>query len=183
MDPSPAPHRRALLQYVAAWLVAGAIVAVLGLALLRGGEAEEVSLPPVRETKLEDAAMLAGCELRRDTEGRIEQPPVAGPPTETAIRPAIYTSLPSRAALIGALRRGIIVIHYRPSIGEEQIEELNRLHEAVPEGTIITPNPQMPYEAAATAWQRLLGCRKFEQRAVDAIRLFRGRYIGLGIAG
>lgn len=183
MDPSPAPHRRALLRYVAAWLVAGAIVAVLGLALVPGPDPEEVTLPPVRETKLEDAAMFAGCELRRDAAGRIQQPPVTGPSTATAIRPAVYTALPSRAALVGALRRGIIVIHYRPSIGEEQIEQLERLHEAVPEGTIITPNPHMPYEAAATAWQRLLGCRSFEQAAVDAIRLFRGRYIGLGTAG
>lgn len=176
------PQRRALLRYVVAWLIAGAVVAVIGLQLLPGPDATEVSLPPVRETKLEDAAVGARCELRHHTPGRAQNPPVAGPPTAAATRPGVYTTTPSRAGLVGALRRGIIVIHYRPSLVREQIQQLERLHGAVPEGTIVAPNPDMRYEAAATAWRRLLGCRRFEEQTVDAIRLFRGRYLGLGPA-
>ncbi len=137
-------------------------------------------MPPVQETKLEDAATAAGCELRHDILGRVQDPPVAGPRTTAPTRPGVYTKIPQQTALIGALRRGIIVIHYRPSLPREQIEQLERLHEALPEGTIVTPNPKMPYEAAATAWQRLLGCRRFREESMDAMRLFRGRYIGLG---
>ena len=43
------------------------------------------------------------------------------------------------------------------------------------------PNPEMPYEVAATAWTQLMGCKKYEGAAtLDAIRDFRDTYRGLG---
>ena len=38
----------------------------------------------------------------------------------------------------------------------------------------------MRYEVAVAAYRRLLGCTRFTDAAIDAIRLFRGRYIGIG---
>ena len=51
--------------YVLAWLAGTAVVAALAIVLLDDGEPEDVSLPPIRETRLLDAAREAGCELRR----------------------------------------------------------------------------------------------------------------------
>jgi len=33
---------------------------------------------------------------------------------------------------------------------------------------------------AVVAWRRVLGCREYARGAPDAIRLFRGRFIGSG---
>lgn len=178
--PSQPPHRRALARYVALWLVAGAAVAVIGLQLLRGaGENEPVVLPPLRETELVAASRTAGCDLRRERGARALQPAVSGPPA-IAGRPGVYEQTPPPDALIGALRRGIIVIHYRPSLADEPIAQLQRLQAAVPRATIVTPNENMRYEVAVTAWRRLLGCDHFREATIDAIRFFRGRYVGLG---
>lgn len=167
------------MRYVAVWLLAGAVVAFVGLQLLRGAGDDEGGLPPVRETELVDASRTAACELRRPRRDQALQPPVSGPPGITS-RPGVYEQAPPPAALIGAIRRGVIVIHYRPSLGEEPLAQLQRLQEAVPGGTIVTPNESMPYEVAVTAWRRLLGCRSFRDETLDAIRFFRGRYIGSG---
>ena len=46
---------------------------------------------------------------------------------------------------------------------------------------LIFPNPDMPYEVAATAWTQLIGCKKYEGAAtLDAIRAFRDTYRGQG---
>ena len=166
------------MRYVAAWLLAGGIAAVAGLQLLRGAAAE-VSLPPVRETELLSASTAARCELRRDRTVRV-LPRVDDGPRRSASRPGVYEQTPPQAELVGAIRRGIIVIHYRPSLGEQQVEQLRRLQKAVPRGTILTPNPDMRYAVAVTGWRRLLGCHRFRKQTMDAIRFFRGRYIGSG---
>ena len=46
---------------------------------------------------------------------------------------------------------------------------------------LFFPDPDMPYEVAATAWQQLLGCKTYEGEAtLDAIRDFRATYRGFG---
>ncbi len=164
---------------MAVWLLAGAAVAVIGLQLLRGAADEHVGLPPLREAELIDASRTAACELRRERPGQALQPAASGPPA-SAGRPGIYEQMPPPTALIGALRRGLIVIHYDPSLDEERIEQLQRLQEAVPKATILTPDDDMRYAVAVTAWRRLLGCDRFRDATVDAIRFFQGRYIGSG---
>lgn len=147
--------------------------------LLRLGRETEVSLPPVRQTELTEAAAAAGCELRGDRPGQPLEPPIVGPRANPA-RPGIYSRPITSSTLIGAIRAGTIVIHYRPPLAEDSVEQLRKLQEAVPGGTIVAPNQRMRYTIAVTAWRRLLGCRRFDRGALDAVRLFRGRFIGLG---
>ena len=43
------------------------------------------------------------------------------------------------------------------------------------------PNPDMPYEVAATAWTQLMGCKRYEgAKTLDAIRDFRDQFRGRG---
>ncbi len=175
----PPPHRRALLRYVAVWLVGGVIVAIGGLQLLRHEGRDEVSLPPIRDADLIDASRTAGCELRHERRGQLLRPAVAGPPAP-AVRPGVYTATPPQSSLIGAIRRGIVVIYYRRSLQRDHVEQIERLQESIPEAILVTPNEKMKYEVAATAWRKLLGCRSFRDRTLDAIRFFSGRYIGSG---
>ena len=46
---------------------------------------------------------------------------------------------------------------------------------------LMFPNPEMPYEVAATAWTQLMGCKTYEgATTLDAIRDFRDTYRGRG---
>jgi hypothetical protein len=184
MDPSwqSSEHRPArwpaLVFYVVSWLAIGAAVAGVVIALLHGAD-DEVELPPVRATELTRAADAADCRLRRGGQRASAAPAVEGPRAAPA-RGGTYTRALPEAGLVGAMRRGAIVIHYRRDLGEDDVERLETLQQTLPRATILVPHEGMPYRLAATAWRRLLGCRQLSARTLDAIQLFRGRYVGQG---
>lgn len=161
--------------YGAAWAAVTAALALAVVTLVDGDES--VTLPPVVEIDLTAAARSAGCVLRQGD--RLDPSvPVSGSAGRPA-EPGFYEDPLPADALVGALRRGIIVIHYRRDLPAGTVRELRLVQRAVPAGTIVTPNDEMRFVVAATAWRRGLGCSRVTDRAVDAVRLFRGRYIGL----
>ncbi len=170
------------MRYVLAWVLAGALgvgAAVLALGGDGGGDGPEgVTVPPVQEVELATAARRAGCDLRQGDRGArgLAVAGRAGP----AVRPGAYPSAPPDAGLLGALRRGAVVIHHRPGLPAELVERLDAVRRAVPRGTVLVGNPRMRFAVAVTAWRRLLGCRSATGPAADAIQLFRGRYLGSG---
>lgn len=173
--------RLATLAYTATWLVATAAIVGVLLAVLDSGEPEEVSLPPVHETELRRAAQRAGCELRRAGSGDRLNPPVVGGAGALPAAPGFYVDdAPSVSSLLAALREGVVVVQFR-GVDEAALELLRDLQEAVPEGTIVAPNETgMPFAVALTAYRRLLGCRELNRSSLDAIQLFRGRFVGSG---
>jgi hypothetical protein len=176
------PARRALVRYALAWLAAGGIGVALLVAVLDDTD-RSVELPPVQGVDLVATARAAGCELRGPTGVRGLKPPVEGPRGGSPARgPCIYERPPPSEALTTALRRRVVVIHYAARLpGRDDVDELRNLQAAVPEGTIVTPNgTAMRYEVAVTAWRRLLGCPRFSPKALDAVQLFRGRFLGEG---
>lgn len=175
-DPTPKFAFRALLVYGAIWMAMTAAVA-FGVTWLVDGE-ESVTLPPVRAVGLTAAASDAGCVLRSG-DGASAAVPVSGGTSEPAA-PGFYEDRPPAASVVGALRRGAIVIYYRPDLPGGFVGELRLVQRAMPAGTIVAPNVDMRFAVAATAWQRLLGCHRLTDRTFDALRLFRGRYVGRG---
>jgi hypothetical protein len=177
----PSGPRLALAAYIAAWLAGAAVIAGVTLALIGGDDDERVAVPPVREIELTKAARLAGCELRRVPSDQASNPPVDGPDRVDPTRAGYYEEPPATPSLTAALRVGIVVIQFRDGLDEQSVEELKTIQQAAPDGTIVTPNATgMPYEVAAAAYRRLLGCDEYTEGAVDAIQLFRGRWIGSG---
>lgn len=173
-----------LIRYVVLWLAGGALVAGLGLTLIGSDDPDVVRLPPVRQTALSTAAREARCELRDATRTDRLNPPVVGRAASVPAAPGIYGEPLDPEALVAALERGDIVYHYRPQLTAARVDQLEAVQQAVPDGTILAPNGTgMPYEVAATAWGQLLGCERFTDASIDAMRLFRGRFIGLGRAG
>jgi hypothetical protein len=84
------------------------------------------------------------------------------------------------ASLLAAMREGVVVIQFR-GLASSDVSLLRSLQEAIPSGTIVAPNDTgMPFAVAVTAYRRLLGCRALNESSVDAIRLFRGRFVGSG---
>ena len=177
-SPRPRASVRGVLTYVLGWGLVAVLVVVVVTALVRDGE-EEVALPPIEATDLAVAASEAGCLLRSGPvrESGLE---VDGPSGRPA-HPAVYDAPgPSARAIVAALRRGTIVIDYRPDLREEIVDDLTALQRAVPRATIVAPNARMRYSVAARTWRRLLACPRLGAQVTDAVRLFRGRYIGSG---
>jgi hypothetical protein len=172
--------RIATLAYVSAWVVAAAVVIGMVLAVLDGGRPDEVSLPPVHDTELDQAAREAGCELHQARRGERLNPAVVGGFGAIPARPGVYEESPGAPALLAALRDGVIVIQFR-GLDSEDVELLRTVQAAVPDGTIVAPNDtDMPFAVAVTGYRRLLGCPQLSEQSIDAIQLFRGRFVGTG---
>jgi len=172
--------RLATFAYAAEWMLAATLIIGVLLAALDTNEPAEVSLPPILETELSHAARDAGCELHRARPGERLNPPVLGGVGAMPARPGFYEESPAASSLLAALRDGVIVIQFR-NLDGAGIELLHDVQQAVPEGTIVAPNDTgMPFVVAVTSYRRLLGCREFDKSAIDAIQLFRGRFVGSG---
>jgi len=176
-----ATSRRGLLLYAAVWLVAAAAAVGIVFAAFGGEDADTVSVPPLRETELVTAAGESRCVLRRADAGEQLNPPVDGPAGGQTVKGGFYDKPVSTDHLTSAVRRGIIVIQFRDGLSDHDIDALKTLQKAVPEGTIVAPNgTRMPFEIAVVAYRRLLGCPRFTTQSLEAVQLFRGRFMGSG---
>jgi hypothetical protein len=169
-----------LLMYAVGWLAGVGLLVALVLLVFGSGD-DSVSVPPVRETELADAAVRGRCELRVARTGERLNPPVDGPAGVAPAKPGFYDRPVSSPALAAAVRRGIVVIQFRRDLDGRGKNSLKSLQAAVPTGTIVAPNgTNMRFELAVTAYRRLLGCPRFTDRTLDAVQLFRGRFLGSG---
>jgi hypothetical protein len=178
----PVSSSRRALAYALRWLTAGAAVAVGVIALLGGGDeprrSAPVVLPPVREIALLDAVRHSNCRLRRLHRGSALTR--AGPRTDAAT-PGSYRTALRASALGAALRRGIIAIQYHPRVPHHVVDQLTVLQRAVPRGTIVAPLGTPAADAlVVAAYGRVLRCPRADDTALNALRLFRGRYVGTG---
>lgn len=175
-------RRWPVARYALGWLSAAAIV-VVTVALVMGSGPEP---PPSSPAQLERAARGADCTLRRDagsssrTTVEVMQPPTFGPPGPAA-EPGIYSRSPSPRELVGALRRGTIVVQYRPDLGRRVVTLLRREFGRPPPATIVTPDATgMRYAVAVTAWTRLLGCAAVTDDALEVAHGFEALYRNTG---
>jgi Protein of unknown function (DUF3105) len=180
---------RVKLAAAAAALFVGGILVALALAgqsepseFASGGQ-----VPPRQETDLDRAARNASCELREfseegdgETAEPVEyrsDPPHSGPHhPEVAQDGAYYADPPAAPSIVHALRHGRIVIWFDPNLGEDEKADLYALFQEDSPHMMMAPRGSMPYEVAATAWTRRLGCERFETASFDALRAFRERY-------
>ena len=82
---------------------------------------------------------------------------------------------------VHSLEHGRIDIQYSPDLPEDQQLELKGLFDEDYDGMLLFPNPDMPFDVAATAWTQMMSCPTYEGRAtLDALRAFRDTYRGQG---
>jgi hypothetical protein len=155
--------------------------------------------PPVKTEDLEDAAKLAGCELRlklkdegaqhipakSPSPGYSTSPPTSGPHVEPPYQQAdgAYSEMPDEINIVHTLEHGRLEIQYAPDLPEAGQLELKGLYDTMYGATLLFPNDKMPYKVAATTWTNMLGCPDYKGAAtLDAIRAFGkdtwGRYGG-----
>jgi Protein of unknown function (DUF3105) len=157
--------------------------------------------PPIRVADLEISAQQASCELRLNLreEGATHvpnseavnyetTPPTSGNHNPVPIDDGAYitpvTSDPNQPTNIRnevhAMEHGRIEIHYKPSLPENQQLALKGVFDEDPNGMLLFPDPDMPYDVAVTAWTNLVACPTFNEGVIDVIRNFRDTYRGNG---
>jgi Protein of unknown function (DUF3105) len=151
--------------------------------------------PELKQGDLELAAEAAGCELDLDLpdegsdhitkESDIPEydtnPPTSGNHNPEQLADGAYSEEPELWWAIHSLEHGRIEIQYSPDLPEEDQLALKGVFDQRPDGVLMFPNSEMPDEVAVTAWTQLMTCPTYEGAAtLDAIRVFRDTYIGLG---
>jgi hypothetical protein len=172
-------NRRALIRYVSGWLAAGVAVALLVVVVLRQADDE-----PRRRPAADPLARVtaSGCVLE-DPRGKpadVSRPPVAGPPSRP-VADGVYTRPVSRRRLIGALRRGVVVIQYERRLPATDVARLRAAFSSPAPRRIVAPDATgMPFKVAGTAWGRVIGCSKLDPSVLQALQRFAERYAGRG---
>ena len=151
--------------------------------------------PPLEQGDLATAADEAGCELmldledegsthlskREDAPDYQTNPPTSGDHWPEQLADGAFSEFPDPIYSVHALEHGRIAIQYSPDLPEDDQLALKGLFDEDFDGMLLFPNPEMPYDVAATAWTQMIGCESYEGRAtLDAIRDFRDTYRGQG---
>lgn len=133
--------------------------------------------PELEEQGLRKAARAAGCELRlrlpdeghqhipaRAPEpGYNTNPPTSGNHVDEQQADGAYRETPPPASVVHSLEHGRLAIQYQPDLPERAQLELIGLFDTMYGGTLVFPNPDMPYMVAATTWTNLLGCHSYRR--------------------
>jgi hypothetical protein len=221
-------QRRLIAGYVAAGVIALAVIAGLVVVIASGGggtaeastcdnahiknsggtfrgldpDCREGTTPPtIQIADLKLSAEKAGCNLGLDLpdEGNTHvpnstavtyktTPPTSGNHNPVPIDDGAYrtpitndTSKPTNIRNeVHAMEHGRIEIHYKPTLPEDQQLALKGVFDADPNGMLLYPDPDMPYDVAVTAWTNMATCQTFNPAVLDVIRNFRDTYRGNG---
>ena len=72
--------------------------------------------------------------------------------------------MPEPWYFVHSLEHGRIEIQYSPDLSEADQLALKGVFDESPDGMLLFPNSEMPYDVAVTAWTQLLGCPKYDGR-------------------
>lgn len=156
--------------------------------------------PEIQFGDLEESAQEAGCELMLglDEEGSSHfddekdgtyetNPPTSGDhfasPTEAgsgATADGAFLSAPPESRAVHAMEHGRVVIRYAPDLPEEQQLALKGVFDENPDGIVMFPDPDLPYDVAVSAWTNAVGCKAYDPLALDVVRNFRDTFRGNG---
>jgi hypothetical protein len=157
--------------------------------------------PTIQFADLQISAQKAGCQLKLELpdEGNTHvpnstavdyktAPPTSGNHNPVPIDDGAYTtpitsdtSKPTNIRNeVHAMEHGRIEIHYKPTLPEAQQLALKGVFDADPNGMLMYPDPDMPYDVAITAWTNEVVCPNYNETVLDVVRNFRDTYRGNG---
>lgn len=205
--------RKERLQLGMGALVAVAAVAIAVVVFAGGGGGDDgvgptttavagsaIVLPPVKTTKLQDAAKLASCTLadpanegRDHVSGEVvyknSNPPASGNHNPTPAEDGIYApgNSPAKENFVHSLEHGRIEVQYKPGTDTRTVQTLEKIaSEPLDFGRdgyktlTFENNTQMEPAIAVTAWTHVMSCAKLDAGTADAIRAFRKAYTDKG---
>lgn len=138
-----------------------------------------------------EAAKDAGCSLRRlpiegadHTLGKVRyrsNPPSSGRHNPVPAPDGIYKrgKTPPKENLVHTLEHGRVELQYAPGASAKRIASLTAVAREPVEGRsdyhvlLFENRTKMPYAVAAVSWGRVLGCRRYSQKALVALYAFR----------
>ena len=171
----PAPGVGGYLAYLLGWLVAGTVTAFLAIALVhddRSRTGPPEGPPAVRALALGDAMRHGDCRLRAS------RPPAGAP--RGRVRGGVFEAPLGSRTQVRARAGGMIVIEYREDLAEARVDDLEAVQRAAPTATIVAPARGDGGPALrASAYRRVLTCGRADGTAIDAVQLFRGRFVGI----
>ncbi len=165
----------------------------------RQGTSESVA--PTQFGDLAASAQKAGCQLKENLpdEGNTHVPnstpvhygtvpPTSGnhnpvPISDGAYRTPVTSDTSKETNIrneVHAMEHGRIEIHYKPGLTQDQQLALKGVFDADPDGVLLYPDPDMPYDVAVTAWTNEVVCPNYNPVVLDVIRNFRDKYRGNG---
>ncbi len=207
-----AAKRKRLVGYGVGAVVVILALAVAGFVLMSGGDDEGGGstdtaanvlpdggeVPDQQITDLDEAVQAAGCELesaRAESRDHITDlaeavqyptdPPTSGRHFEAPAEDGAYEEAPDIKSLVHTLEHGRVLVWFKPNLPEDQRANLQALFDEDEYQLVLVPNDTMPYQVAATAWNRdpeplgtgrLLGCNTYSEEIFDAIRAFKDEH-------
>lgn len=151
-------------RHIAAALAAGFVAAAVPL--IGCGEKGEPSAPRIE----------GRAHVERPVDYR-SNPPTSGPHLPVPAPEGAYAKAPPSEALVHSLEHGRVILQFDPEVPEDVKTELKRMYDRDRYHVLLTPNQTgMPFEVAATAWGRYIGCPRAEPRAYEAITGFRDAF-------
>jgi hypothetical protein len=153
---------------------------------------------PVRNTSdLATAAKAAGCVVKSfPLEGREHttspvtyhtNPPTSGNHNPNPSEDGFYPNgAPPKERNVHALEHGRIEMQWKPGTPQNVIDTLQAIFNEPLKGKsgyhqlLFENNTNMPFQVAAASWQHYLGCPKWNQNVIDAIRAYREQYVDKG---
>ncbi|MEJ7798266.1 MAG: DUF3105 domain-containing protein [Solirubrobacteraceae bacterium] len=190
-------ERKRLLQIIGGVVVGAVVLGGVALAIAGGG-GEDAERDP---DQLMALAEKAGCVVRSfPSEGRNHvttklttadyktNPPTSGDhaPPEQVAADGVYApgNEPEIARWVHTLEHGRILFQYKPGTPKGRIAQLQtRFNGPVLDSgngyhsVLMQNNTKMPFEVAAVAWRRYIGCEKFTDAALPAMSAFRDVYV------
>lgn len=194
-----AARRKHLWGYVAGGALGAAALAVLVFVLASGtggggggsGSFPAGSAPELRVPDLKPAARAAGCTVRefksegqRHVEGQVSyrsSPPHSGNHDQVPADDGAYAEPIDDEKLVHALEHGRVVYWFNPGAPARVRGDLKALFDENDYHVLLAPSERrMPYQVAASAWTKVLGCKQFNERTFDALRAFSDEFRDAG---
>lgn len=157
---------------------------------------DRTGTPPsaLKQGDLEKAADAAGCKLDLDLtdegNGHLQPddpepkyqtvPPTSGNHWPVPVADGAYLDPIPSLRYVHSMEHGRIEIHYNPKLSEDDQLALKGVFDQDPNGMLMFPDPDMPYDVAVTAWTNEVTCDKYTPEVLDVIRDFRDTYRGQG---
>ena len=191
-----AGRRRRLGYIVAGALVAAVVVAVVAIAFASGGGSGSSassgswpsgSIPSRKVADLDAAVKAAGCTLTNPkSEGAghttkpqkyKSQPPTSGSHNPVPAHDAAFLKSPGNEHLVHALEHGRVIYWFKPTAPDSVKGALKKLYDEDKDLVVLTPDTApMPWQVAAGAWGKYVGCPSYNDKVPDALRAFRDAY-------
>jgi hypothetical protein len=146
--------------------------------------------PLATAAKLPQAAKAAKCVLRNppdegNTHLLASQPTPkykSNPPTSGNHDPIPLANGAYEGVIVNfrhavhTLEHGRVEVEYQPDLPQAEQLKLKGVIDEDFRNMVLFQNSSMPWQVAAAAWDHYLGCKTYNDKALDAIRAFRDTY-------